>query len=96
MKRRSLNVVMSVLFMLAFIPTLVVAVREVYRGRGFVSYSNFYGLAIPYVSLLITVAAVVLAMLSAYIARLIYFWRKEHGYRAKRAHVDSKHSEGHK
>ena len=79
-RRRSIlqNVVIAVVFAVAFFPTLAIAVWEVLHGRGAVAYSNVYGLAIPYTSVLIVVAALAVALASAFIARLVYFWRTGH------------------
>ena len=62
----------------AFIPTLAIAVWEVLHGRGAAAYTNVYGLAIQYTSVLILVAALAVALAVAYIARLIYIWRSGH------------------
>ena len=53
------------------------------HGRGAESYSNVYGLAIHYTSVLIFVLALVLAVAVAYVARIIYFWRNAHDGSAK-------------
>jgi hypothetical protein len=61
------------------VPTLAVAVWQVLHGRGAAVYTNVYGLAIHYTSVLIMVAAVVLTLGVAYLARVVYFWRHDYG-----------------
>ena len=68
-------VVVSVVFGAVLIPIVAAAVWQVLHGRGAAAYTNVYGLAIHYTSLLIMVAALILALGLAYIARLLYFWR---------------------
>jgi hypothetical protein len=72
------TVVAPIVVTVAIIPTLSIAVWETFHGRGAANYSNFYGLAIPYTSVLILVLALVLAMAVAYIARVVYFWCDSH------------------
>jgi hypothetical protein len=76
-RRRSIIkiVVVSVVFAAVFIPVVAAAVWQVLHGRGAAVYTNVYGLAIHYTSLLIMVAALILALGAAYIARLLYFRR---------------------
>jgi hypothetical protein len=69
------TIVAPIVFAVAFIPTLAISVRAVLQGRGADVYSNVYGLAIHYTSLLIIVAALILALGAAYVARLLYFRR---------------------
>ena len=80
-RRRSLvkNVAISAVLAAAFVPILTVAVGHVHRGRGAAVYTNVYGLAIHYTSQLIMVAALILALGIAYIARLLYFRRYGNG-----------------
>jgi hypothetical protein len=68
---------------LVIVPTLAIAVWETLHGRGAFSYSNVYGLSIPYVAVLITVAVLVLTVAGAYIARLLYLWRNRSDSSAK-------------
>jgi hypothetical protein len=82
MKRRRFNpkiIAISVVFAAAFVPIVAAAVWHVLHGRGAEVYTNVYGLAIHYTSVLIMVAALVLTLAVAYIARLVYFWRYGHG-----------------
>jgi hypothetical protein len=67
----------------ALVPTVSIAVWEVLRGNGAGSYSNIYGLAIQYTSILILLGAVLVTAAVAYIARVIYFWRTSHDRAAK-------------
>jgi hypothetical protein len=80
-RRRSIarNVVISVVFAAVFIPIVAAAVWQVLHGRGAGAYTNVYALAIHYTSLLIMVAALILALGVAYIARLLYFRRYGNG-----------------
>jgi hypothetical protein len=75
--RRSVfkTVVAPIVVAVAFVPTLSIAVWEVLHGRGAATYSNVYGLAIHYTSVLILVLVLILALAVAYIARIVYFWR---------------------
>jgi hypothetical protein len=81
--------VAPIVAVIAIVPTLAVAVRETLHGRGAASYSNVYGLSIPYVSLLILVVFLVIVMSVAYIARIVYFWRNERDAAAKLRRIDS-------
>jgi ABC-type long-subunit fatty acid transport system fused permease/ATPase subunit len=89
--RRSVfkTVVAPIVAVVVFIPTLANAVREVLHGRGAATYLNFYGLAIPYTSVLILVLVIVLTLAVAYVARLVYFWRSGHDGSAKLRKIDS-------
>jgi hypothetical protein len=80
-RRRSIvkTVAVSVAFAAVFIPVVAAAVWQVLHDRGAAVYSNVYGLAIHYTSLLIVVAAFILALGVAYIARLRYFRRYGNG-----------------
>jgi uncharacterized protein YqgC (DUF456 family) len=80
-RRRSIvkMVVVSAVFAAVFIPVVAAAVWQVLHGRGAAVYTNVYGLAIHYTSLLIMVAALILALGVAYIARLVYFRRYGNG-----------------
>ena len=80
-RRRSIAkvVVVSAVFAAVFIPVVAAAVWQVLHGRGAAVYTNVYGLAIHYTSLLIMVAALILALGAAYIARLVYFRRYGNG-----------------
>jgi hypothetical protein len=78
MKRRR-SIVINVVVAAVFIPILAAAVWQVLHGRGAAVYTNVYGLAIHYTSLLIMVAALILALGVAYIARLRYFRRYGNG-----------------
>jgi uncharacterized membrane protein YhaH (DUF805 family) len=81
--------VAPIVAVVVFIPTLAIAVREVLHGRGAATYSNFYGLAIPYTSVLILVLVVVLTIAVAYVARLVYFWRSGHDGSARLRKIDT-------
>jgi len=80
-RRRSIVkiVAISAVFAAAFIPVVATAVWQVLHGRGAAVYTNVYGLAIHYTSLLIMVGALILALGVAYIARLVYFRRYGNG-----------------
>jgi uncharacterized membrane protein YwaF len=79
-RRRAFKTVIApIVVIVAIIPTLTTAVWEVLHGRGAAVYTNVYGLAIHYTSVLIMVAALIFALVVAYIARLFYFWRYGHG-----------------
>jgi hypothetical protein len=69
----------SAVFAAAFVPIVASAVWHVLHGRGAAVYTNVHGLAIPYTSVLIMVAVLILTLEVAYIARLVYFWRNGHG-----------------
>jgi uncharacterized membrane protein len=77
------TVVAPVIVAIAVIPTLAIAVWETLHGHGAASYSNVYGLAIPFVSVLILVFVLVLALAVAYIARIVYFRRNQRDDEAK-------------
>jgi membrane-anchored glycerophosphoryl diester phosphodiesterase (GDPDase) len=89
--RRSVfkTVIAPIVVLVVFVPTLAVAVWMVLHGRGAESYSNVYGLAIHYTSVLIFVLALVLAVAVAYVARIIYFWRNAHDGTAKLRKIES-------
>ena len=76
--RRSVfkTIVAPVIAAVMFMPTVAIAVWEVAHGRGAATYSNVYGLAIHYTSVLILLFALALAALVAFIARAVYFWRE--------------------
>jgi hypothetical protein len=76
-RRRSILRTVAILTVFAIVafPTLTVAVREVLHGRGADAYTNVYGLAIHYTSILILAGTVIVALAGAYIARVVYFWR---------------------
>jgi uncharacterized protein YqgC (DUF456 family) len=80
-RRRSILkiVAISVVFAVAFVPIVAAAVWQVLHGRGAAVYTNVYGLAIHYTSVLIMVAVLILTLAVGYIARLVYFWRYGHG-----------------
>jgi hypothetical protein len=77
------TIVAPIVAAVATIPTLAVAVWETLHGHGAASYSNVYGLTIPYVSVLIVFLVLILVLAVAYIARVAYFWRSEHDAGAK-------------
>jgi hypothetical protein len=58
-RRRSVfkTAIAPIVVLVVFVPTLAVAVWMVLHGRGAESYSNVYGLAIHYTSVLIFVLA---------------------------------------
>jgi uncharacterized oligopeptide transporter (OPT) family protein len=70
------TVVAPIIVAIALVPTVAIAVWEVAHGRGAATYSNVYGLAIHYTSILIFLFAVFLAAIAAYVARVVYFWRE--------------------
>jgi uncharacterized membrane protein YwaF len=78
--RRSIlkTIVAPIVVIVAFIPTLAIAIREVLAGRGAATYSNVYELPIHYTSVLIIVAVLLLVIAVAYVARIVYFWRFRH------------------
>ena len=80
-RRRSILkiVAVSAVFAAIFLPVTAAAVWQVLHGRGAAVYTNVYGLAIHYTSVLIMVAALIFTLAVAYIARLFYFWRYGHG-----------------
>jgi hypothetical protein len=63
---------------IAVIPTVLIAVHAVSSGRGADSYRNVYGLAIPYMSVLIFFGVLIAAAAIAYLARVVYYWRIGH------------------
>jgi hypothetical protein len=79
--RRSVLTIVAISSVLAatVVPTLAMAVWQVLHGRGAAVYTNVFGLSIHYTSVLIMVAAVVLTLGVAYLARLVYFWRHDYG-----------------
>jgi hypothetical protein len=79
--RRSIfkTVVAPIVAAAVFLPTLTTALWAVLHGRGAAAYSNVYGLSISYTSLLIAVAAVLLALGVAHIARVVCLWRYGYG-----------------
>jgi len=79
-RRRSIvkTVAISTVFAVVFVPTLTISVWELLHGHGAAVYTNVYGLAIHYTSVLILVPALVAALVVAFVARLIYFWRGGH------------------
>ena len=83
------TVVAPIFAAIAVVPTLAVAVWETIHGGGAASYSNVYGLGIPYESALILVVVLAIVMLVAYIARIVYFWRNEHDAAAKIRNIES-------
>jgi uncharacterized protein YqgC (DUF456 family) len=80
-RRRSILkiVAISAVFAAVFVPIVAAAVWQVLHGRGAAVYTNVYGLAIHYTSVLIMVAALILSLAVGYIARLVYSWRYGHG-----------------
>lgn len=80
-RRRSIFkiVALSAVFAAVFVPIVAAAVWPVLHGRGAAVYTNVYGLAIHYTSVLIMVAALILTLVVGCIARLVYFWRYGHG-----------------
>ena len=74
--RSALKIVLvSIVFIVVAIPTVAVALWQVLHGRGAAIYTNVYGLAIHYMSALLMVAAVILAVGFAYAARAVHIWR---------------------
>jgi hypothetical protein len=90
-RRRSVfkTVVAPIVVLVVFVPTLAVAVWMALHGRGAESYSNVYGLAIHYTSVLIFVLVLILAVAVAYVARIIYFWRNARDGAAKLRKIES-------
>ena|SRR5271166_1881291 len=76
------HVIGSIVVAFCMVPSLLLAVREVARGHGGGTYTNVYGLAIHYTSLLIIVGVGVVALLAALIGRLLYDWRLRRDVRA--------------
>jgi MFS family permease len=83
------HVLGSIVATICLAPTVMLAVREVYRGHGAGTYTNVYGLAIHYTSLLILLGFTVAALLAALIGRLLYFWRLRHDVRAVDRWIDA-------
>jgi hypothetical protein len=78
MKRRHSvfkTVVAPIVVVVVFTPTLATSIWKVLHGRGGESYSNVYGLAIHYTSVLILATVVVLILGVAYVARVIHLRR---------------------
>jgi hypothetical protein len=73
--KRKYHVIGAIVVAICLMPTLILAVREVSRGHGEGTYTNVYGLAIHWTSLLILVGVVMLVMVVALLGRLLYFWR---------------------
>jgi hypothetical protein len=67
--------VTSIVFTAVAVPTVAVALWQVRHGRGAAIYTNVYGLAIHYMSALLMVAAVILALGFAFVARTVHIWR---------------------
>jgi hypothetical protein len=83
------TVVAPIVVAIGVAPTLAMAVWETVHGRGAASYSNVYGLNIPYVSVIILVVLVAVVMTVAYIGRIVYFWRNGRDAAAKLRRIDS-------
>jgi hypothetical protein len=79
--RRSIfkTVVAPIIAAAVVLPTLATALWAVLHGNGAVVYFNVYGLPISYTSVLISIAAVLLALGAAYVARLVYLRRYGYG-----------------
>jgi hypothetical protein len=82
------TVVAPIVVAIGVMPTLAIAVWETVHGRGAASYSNVYGLNIPYVSVIILVVLVAIVMAVAYIGRVVY-WRNGRDAAAKLRRIDS-------
>ena len=82
-------VIAPIIAAIAIVPTLLIAAWETLHGRGAASYSNVYGLTIPYVSVLIMVFVLAAVLAVAYVARLAYFWRNDHDDKAKLHKISS-------
>ena len=80
-RQRSVAKIIAILavFAAVLVPIVAVALWHVLHGRGAAVYTNVYGLAIPYTSVLIMVATLILTLGVAYVARLLYFRRNGHG-----------------
>ena len=65
----------SIVFTAVAIPTVAMALWQVRHGRGAAIYTNVYGLAIHYTSALLMVAAVILTLGVAYVARVVHIRR---------------------
>ena len=83
------TVIAPIVVIIVVVPTLGVAVWKVLHGHGAESYSNVYGLAIHYTSVLILVLALLLAVAVAYLARIVHFWRNAHDGTAKLRKIES-------
>jgi hypothetical protein len=83
-------VIGAIVVTICLAPTLILAVREVARGHGAEIYTNVYGLAIHWTSLLIMVAFVFVVMLAALVGRLLYFWRIRRDARALDRWIDAR------
>jgi len=83
------NVIAPIVAAVACIPTLAIAVWEVLHGRGAAMYTNVYGLAMPFTSVLILVVVLIATLGTAFVAREVYFWRKRHDGTAGRPKIDS-------
>jgi hypothetical protein len=68
-------VAISIVLTAVGVPTLAVALWQVQHGRGAAVYTNLYGLAIHYTSVIFLVAAVILTLGVAYLARIVHHWR---------------------
>jgi ABC-type spermidine/putrescine transport system permease subunit II len=78
MKRpRSIVIKVAIWTVLAIVavPTLAIAVWRLQHGQGAGVYTNVYGLAIHYTSALILIAALILTIGVAYIARIVHLRR---------------------
>ena len=87
------HVMGSIVVAICMVPALLLAVREVYGGRGAGTYRNVYGLTIHYTSLLIMVALTLVVLLAVLIGRLLYFWRLRRDVRAVDRWIET-HQEG--
>jgi len=83
------TVIAPIVAAIAMVPTLLIAAWETFHGRGAASYSNVYGLNIPYESVLIMVFVLALVLAGAYIARLAYFWRNAPDEKARLHKINS-------
>jgi uncharacterized membrane protein len=95
MKRRRFifrNVIAPIVAAVACIPTLAIAIWKVTHGRGAAMYTNVYGLAMPYTSVLILVVVLIVVLSTAFIAREIYFWRNRHDGPSNSQKIDSRRS----
>ncbi len=89
------HVIGSIVVTICMAPTVMLAMREVYRGHGAGTYTNVYGLTIHYTSLLILLGVVVVVMLAALIGRLVYFSRLQRDVRAVDRWIEThSHSSG--
>jgi len=76
------QVIGAIVAVICLAPTLILALREVSGGRGAGTYTNVYGLAIHYTSVLITLGLTLAVLLAALVGRLLYFWRRRRDARA--------------